>query len=118
MKRFYPVLCVIAFMVFVGKVLYARDIWRSSSTATSESTVVPLCRSKGIFHGICTDTGVTAASTTILSSTWSTTATKIVGPITTLVADQCKYYDTVFLSTGMGYLKPNTAAVTILYDCF
>lgn len=103
-----------------GSSAYASEIWLSSTTATSTAStgVNSLCDSgqRGIFHGICTDFGVAAASTTIVNSTWTLTGVTRVGPITTLVADQCKYFD-MEMPNALGYNKPNTAIVTILYRC-
>ena len=114
---------LIASILFLGPELsFARDVWRSSNTATSTGggfSVLPLCTAsqRGIFHGVCTGFGVAASSITIVNSTFTYSGVNVVGPITTLVADQCKYYDTI-MPNGMGYHKPNTATVTILYECF
>jgi hypothetical protein len=99
--------------------VYAMDIWKSSTTATSVTGVNMLCTEtrRGILHGICTDFGVAAASTTIVNSTFTISGVSWIGPVSTLVADQCKYFDTV-VPNGMGYHKPNVATVTILYDCY
>lgn len=114
---------VVGLLAFLCGGAHAERIWLSSNTATStgitNTSVNMLCTQtqRGIFHGICTNFGVAAASTTIVNSTWTISGVKAIGAITTLVADQCKYYDTV-LGNGMGYYKPNTANVTILYDCY
>lgn len=94
-------------------------VWRSSNTSTASNGIKVLCESgqRGVFHGVCTDFGVAASSMTIHNSTWTLAATRAAGPITTLVADQCKYYDFV-TPAGLSYFKNNAAAVTILYDCF
>lgn len=96
-------------------------VWKSSTTSTSTGagSVNVLCAEtrRGVLHGICTDFGVAAASTTVVNSTFSITTGNMVGPVSTLVADQCKYFDT-FLGNGLGYYKPNVATVTYLYDCY
>jgi hypothetical protein len=109
-------------ILFMSSVGHCFETWRSSNTATSTGaapSVKALCTEtqRGILHGVCTGFGVASSSIEIVNSTFTYTGVKVIGPITTLVADQCKYYDTV-LDNWMGYHKPNTATVTILYDCY
>jgi len=96
----------------------AVDVWRSSNAITTQATMQTLCSNtqRGIFHGVCTNFGVAGSSIAILSSATFTSG-NIVGPITTLVADQCKYYDVAF-SSGMYFFKNNAAVVGILYKCY
>ena len=96
---------------------YSIDVWQSSTTATNDGLYQKLCNGRSVLHGICTDFGVAAASTTIVNSSFTFTATGATGPVSTLAADQCKYYDS-FFSAGLGYQKLNTAAITILYSCY
>ena len=112
MKRF---LLVILASLFMASMSQAYEGWLASTTSTSTgpASVNKLCDygQRGIFHGVCTDYGVASASMTIVNSTYTFSGaagvTKV-GPISTLVADQCKYFDTVM---------PNAATVTILYQC-
>lgn len=94
-------------------------VWKSSNVTVAANSLKVLCGEgqRGIFHGQCTDFGVASSSMTIHNSTWTLTATQAAGPISTLVADQCKYYD-IFTPNGLSYFKNNTASVTIMYDCF
>ena len=93
------------------------QVWKSSNTATNDGNKM-LCGSRAILHGICTNFGVASSSTTFYNSSWTVTGvSRVVGPVTTLVADQCKYYDTIF-PNGLLYQKTNTANVAILYECF
>lgn len=119
MKRF---LLLTVAMMLSGSIVHAMEkVWLSTSPVGSSQAVVPLCRSKtGILHGVCTNFGVAAASVTVVNSTFTIydPIAKIVGPISTLVADQCKYYDISLSTGGMGYIKPNAALITILYDCY
>lgn len=117
MKRF---LIAPLFLFLSVSVHAVEKIWKSSTTVTSTvSSVAVLCTAtqRGIFHGVCTDFGVAASSITVVNSTWTVTGVKQIGPISTNVADQCKYYDTFFIN-GLGYSKTNTAGVTVLYDCY
>ena len=115
MKTLFLASCAL----FLSSIVQAIDVWNSSTTATSSNSVNVLCTEtqRGIFHGVCTNFGVAAASMTVVNSTFTTTGVKLIGPISTFVADQCKYYDAAFPS-GMGYYKTNTANVTILYQCY
>ena len=107
-------------ILFFASSAYAYDVWLSSTpvAATASLGVAKLCDAyqRGIFHGICTDYGVAAASTTIVASTYTLTGVRTIGPISTFVADQCKYFD-LMTNGGLGYNKPNSAVVTILYQC-
>ena len=105
-----------AALLFSSAAANALDVWKSSSTTAATTNIQMLCPGRAVFHGICTDFGVASASTTIVNSSWTLSADKI-GPVTTLVADQCKHYDAHF-GKGLSYFKNNTAGVTILYTCY
>lgn len=106
------------FLVFLfSPLLFAGDVWRSSSTITNDGAYQRLCRGRSVFHGICTDFGVAAASTTIVNSSFTVVGVNQIGPVTTFVVDQCKYYDAQ-MPNGLGYQKTNVAGVTILYSCY
>lgn len=94
-------------------------VWKSSNVTVATNNVRVLCSGgqRGVFHGVCTDFGVASSSMTIHNSSWTIAGTQAAGPISTLVADQCKYYDIV-TPAGLSYFKNNAAAVSILYDCF
>lgn len=114
-------LLMVAFFLGIAGVAHAvPQVWTSSNTAAATTTLRVLCNEnqKAIFHGVCTSFGVASASMTVVGSTWTyTNATTVAGPISTLVADQCKYYDIV-VNRGMSFFKNNAAAVTILYQCY
>lgn len=95
----------------------AGEVWKSSNVATSHNFNA-LCtgNQRGFLHGICTDFGVASSSMTVYGSSWTTTAPYVIGPVSTFVADQCKYFD-VNLGKGLGFQKTNTAVVTIMYEC-
>lgn len=116
MKR----LLTFAVILLSVSVASAYDVWKSSTpaTATTGTEVRMLCpeTQRGIFHGVCTSFGVASASMTVVNSTYTLSGVSSIGPISTLVADQCKYYDVMF-PKGLGYNKPNTATATILYEC-
>lgn len=122
MKRFLMLLAFIGFSVGTSEAI--DTVWSSSNTETASvttalSSVNVLCDQTqyAVLHGICTNFGVAASSVAIVNSTFTYTNVKIIGPVTTLVADQCKYYDT-FMGKGLGYHKPNVAGLTILYACY
>lgn len=108
-------------VLFLSMNGFAVEVWLSSSPATSTGAtgVVPLCSSsqRGVLHGVCTNFGVASSSVTIVNSTYTLTGVSAIGPISTFVADQCKYYDVV-MPKGMGYNKPNTTNISILYQCY
>ena len=114
-------LLIVAFVLgMAGVARAAPQVWQSSNTATAATTLRVLCNQnqKAIFHGVCTSFGVASASMTVVGSTWTYSgATTVVGPISTLVADQCKYYDIV-VNRGLSFFKNNAATVTILYQCY
>jgi len=114
MKR----LLIFSLLLAMPSFVKAGDIWRSTNTLTTHN-FVPLCEGtqRGILHGICTSFGVASASMTVYNSTWTVADSQFLGPISTLVADQCKYYD-VALPKGLSYRKTNAASVTILYQCY
>ena len=118
MKKLIVVLSLALMLPAVGMAQY--KVWRSSRTVAAKTTLNVLCGAgeRGIFHGVCTDFGVAASSVAVVNSTWTyTAATTLAGPITTLVADQCKYYD-ITLPGGLSFFKNNAAGITILYDCY
>lgn len=108
-----------AMMLIVPALGQAKEIWLSSNTAVATTGVQVLCGAgqRGHFHGVCTDFGVASSSMTIHNSSWTLAGTQQHGPISTITTDQCKYYDTV-MPKGLSYFKNNTAAVSILYQCF
>jgi len=113
------ILLTLALCMGSGSV-FAADVWTSSTTVANIASLKMLCPKRALFHGICTNFGVASASTTVIASSWTytdATANAGLGPVTTLVADQCKYYDVVF-TNGLSYLKPNAANVTMMYQCY
>lgn len=122
MKKFIFVFAVMATMAGAAHAV-TPSVWRSSNTATNTGvtnlSVTMLCNQnqRGILHGVCTNFGVASASVTIVNSTYTVAGVSKIGPISTLVADQCKYYDTM-MPNGMGFFKPNTADISILYHCY
>jgi hypothetical protein len=107
-------------ILMISGMAMGMDVWKSSNTAATTTTLNILCTAtqRAVFHGACTDFGVASASYTIVGSTWSYTAnTTVVGPVTTLVADQCKYFD-IRVNYGMSYFKNNAAGVTFMYECY
>jgi hypothetical protein len=113
MKR---ILVALTFLMLSSSVM-AIDVWKSSTTATNDGVYDMLCPKRAVFHGVCTDFGVAASSVTIFNSSFTVTGVKQIGPISTLVADQCKYYDAE-MPNGLGYQKTNVAGITILYSCY
>ena len=114
-------LFLVGVLMFLCSQARAVEVWKSSTTATADVTIRPLCSTRGIFHGVCTNFGVASASMTVVASSWSYTTTtghvNGVGNISTLVADQCKYYDIAF-PNGMVFYKNNATQVTIMYTCY
>lgn len=115
MKR----LILLAGLLFAPVFAFAisPQVWKSSNTSTADGNKM-LCEKRGVLHGVCTSFGVASSSTTLYNSSWTVVGVqRIAGPISTFVADQCKYYDTTF-TNGLLYQKTNTATVTYLYDCY
>lgn len=113
-------ICLAVFLLAGLGTAHADGVWESTHTATNDGAYTFLCQKRAVLHGVCTNFGVAAASTTIVASSFTATAASILAgipSISTLVADQCKYYDTVFVN-GMGYQKTNVASVSILYQCY
>lgn len=109
---------ILLFGLLLGLVslLRANDVYQSTSTTVALDNV-SLCNAgkRGFLHGICTDFAVAASSMTVYNSSWTTSVSKIIGPVGT-TAEGCRYYDTD-LPAGILYRKTNAAAVTILYRC-
>ena len=113
---------VLSIFIVAGacSVSLARDVWKSTNSLSNVNFSV-LCSTntvnRVIFHGVCTSFGVASASMTVYGSTWTTTASQTISDISLFVADQCKYYDTIF-PNGAAFRKSNAAVATILYDCY
>lgn len=109
-------LALVAAILLPGIVMANPVVWRSSNTATADSTKA-LCTQgnprRGVLHGVCVNTG-TAGTLTIYNS--SSTAANPIAAINTTNA-LCNYYDVV-TSSGLVYTNSATANVTIMYDCF
>ena len=113
MKKILSIVAALSIPVIA---MAAPAVWRSSNTATADSTK-QLCTQgtprRGLFHGACVNTGA-AGTLTVYNS--SSTAANPVAAINTAAAI-CLYYD-VALSSGLVYTNSATANVTLLYDCY
>lgn len=113
MKRFL----VLSGLIFLASFCEAREVMRSSTTATVESTR-SLCsgRQRGfLFSVVVSSPGGTDGSLTVYNSSFSTN-TNFVGPIDTRSIQNPEYG--VAFSSGIMYSKAGSGAVTILYDCY
>lgn len=120
---------ILAVSILSGSLLMAAPaVWLSSNTQTAD-IAQNLCPSKtgtlgswggrGIFHGLCVNTGAagslnvwtssSGATSAFASSTFTVTNTAAVIP--------CEFFD-VTLSSGLYYSNTATANVTLLYSCY
>lgn len=114
MKR---ILILLSLMLSVS-MAYAVDIWKSTNTATADTTK-SLCnnytnptRGRGMVHNVCVNTGA-AGSFSVFNA--SAAAVNPVAVIDT-TAKGCTEYD-VFLTSGVTYTNSATANVTMTYSC-
>lgn len=114
MKRF-----LISLLVLLSvSTVYAVDVWRSSTTATADTTK-SLCNTarplsgRGMVHNVCVNTGA-AGTFTVYNS--SAAAVNPLAAIDT-TAKGCTEYD-VMLTSGVTYSNSATANVTLTYACY
>jgi len=96
--------------------LYARDIYKSSQTATSDLNK-PLCTGtqRGFFRGVCVNQALPPTLLSIYNSTFTpTVAGRYDMDVTT---ETCRYYDAI-MPNGIMYSSTGTSKISILYDCF
>ena len=106
---------VIFAILFLSMPAAARDVYRSSATATPDAAQV-LCGAgrRGHLYGVCVSSAVAATGITVYNSSF-TTAVQNTGFITNATVG-CQYYQTNY-GKGLMYTKTGTANVNILYDC-
>jgi hypothetical protein len=114
MKRF---LGIIALLLLAGSVHAAESVWKSSNTATAESSAVLCGQGKRghLFSVAVSSAGAAQSGITVYNSSFTTT-TDFVGPIDTRA--QVQYGYRTPMVKGMMYTKTGTAQVQILYDCY
>lgn len=95
----------------------ARDIYRSSTTATADTTQV-LCGSgrRGYLYSVCVSSAVSGTGTTIYNSSFTTSGVANTGFISNGTVG-CVAYQTVY-PKGLLYTKTGVANINIAYDCF
>lgn len=110
--------------VGVPSTVFAWDVWRSSYTATIDTTR-NLCggdagivtNRRGIFHGVCVSSAAVNGTFSIYNSSGTT-----INPIAILDLNTngCFYYDVVASTVNKGLTYSNTglSKLTILYDCY
>lgn len=98
---------------FFTSVLWADKVWKSSNTATADTTKSLCGTGRGIIHGARVNTGA-AGTLTIYNSRAS--ATLPVAAINTAALASLDF--DVLLSSGVTYTNSATANVTLLYDCY
>lgn len=121
MKRLF-----LAVSIFIIPVLVFADshIWRSSYTATADTTQ-NVCgpaggystNRRGYLHGVCISSSAVTGTFTVYNSSASA-----INPIAVLDTqiNGCYYYDVAAstINKGLTYSNTSTGKVTLLYECY
>jgi hypothetical protein len=95
----------------------APAVYRSSFTATADTTKNLCMNRRGFLHGVCVSSATALPSTFIVYAT-SATAANIIATIDGTKTG-CYYFDVVASTpTGLTYSNSATANTTVLYDCY
>lgn len=104
------------FMALASSGVWADRVWRSSYTATADTTQNLCMNRRGILHGVIVSSGSASSNMAVYAS--SGTAFQPIAEINT-TAQGSYFYDVIASTrTGLTYSTVGTAKVTILYDCF
>ena len=95
-----------------------HTVWKSSQTATADTTKNLCMNKRGMLHSVCISSASTAGggNVTIFASS-ATTANQM----TTINSSTlgCYTFDVIAATnTGISYSTVGTAVTTILYDCY
>lgn len=109
-------------LTFVTVPLFAvmGDIWKSSYTATGDTTK-SLCsdssvgKRRGMLHSVCVDDGGPGSTISIYNA-YSTAVNPVAVIFSTAAAGNCMTFD-VDMSSGIVYTKSSGANVTFTYNC-
>lgn len=112
MKRFL----LAGLLILVSSVGFAYEAYRSSATATTDTTQV-LCGGgkRGYLYSVCTSSAVAGTGLTVYNSSF-TTAVQNTGFISS-GAVGCQEYRAVY-TKGIMYSKGGPSNVLIQYDCY
>jgi uncharacterized protein YfiM (DUF2279 family) len=114
-------LMILTISLFMASALMAANtgIWRSSHTATADTTK-NLCgqtSGRAMLHGVCVNDVPGASGTvTLYDSRAAASGAIAVIRSTAAYTSGCQFFD-VAVSSGLSYTNSTTNDITILYNC-
>lgn len=103
-------------ILFMASALYAASVWKSSTTASADTTKRLCTGNKAILHGVCVNDGPSGLVTVYDSSATATSPIAVIRSSSAVTAG-CLFYD-VQTSSGLTYTTSAAGNVTFLYGCY